>query len=270
MLIVERQQRLLDILQRQRTAQLEDLVRQLGVSASTIRRDLEALETAGSVERTHGGAIYTGTPDLQPASIALAARMTEHVAQKQAIGRYAASLVKPNMTVLLDGGSTVILAAKHITARPIQIVTTSLSIAQLFRDDDQAETILVGGSIYPRTEVTVGPIALNTLSQLHADLLLFSLAGICDEENDTPGASSGGGAYNINLDMARVEQTMMAQATRSVLLMDAGKFGRKSLVRTCSITDVQQVVTDNRIEPCWVERLGSRLVVVGPDGQRVS
>jgi len=265
MLIVERQRRLLELLQQRRTAQLDELAQSLDVSPSTIRRDLEALEKTGEVKRTHGGAIFLGNNEQRPASLALAARMTEHVVAKQAIGRYAASLVKPNMTVILDGGSTVILTARYITARPVQLVTTSLSIAQLFRDDEQAEVILVGGSIYPRTEVTVGPIAISTLRGLHADLLLFSLAGI---HNDAPAdAPPCVGAYNINLDMAEIEQTMMEQSAKRVLLMDSGKFGRKSLVKTCDISDVDTVVTDDQIAEDWHAVMGAKLVAVDPDGQ---
>ncbi len=261
MLIVERQQRLLTILQQHGSAQLDELAAQLGVSASTVRRDLEALEQSGTVQRTHGGAIYTGaSTDLKPASIALATRMTEHVAQKETIGKYAASLVKPNMTVLMDGGSTVVIAAKQITARPIQIVTTSLSIAQLFHEDDQAEVILVGGTVYPRTEVTFGSLTLATLANLHGDLLLFSLAGI-EVDDSVDALKPSASAFNINLDLARVEQAMMRQSTRSVMLMDSGKFGRKSLVRTCGVAEVDQIVTDAGISPAWLDRIGPRLVV---------
>ena len=71
MLIVERQQRLLGILQQQRSAQLDELASTLGVSASTVRRDLEALEQTGEIKRTHGGAIYVGSSnELRPASFA--------------------------------------------------------------------------------------------------------------------------------------------------------------------------------------------------------
>src|SRR5688572_17848022 len=161
MLIVERQTRLLDILRRRRTAMLEDLARELEVSASTIRRDLEQLESRGLVERTHGGAVYRGEGSGagQP-SPALTERMQERVEEKTRIGRYAASQVQPQMTVLLDGGSTAVFAARQITARPIQIVTNSLAVANTFSEDDEGvELIMIGGSLYPRTGVMVGPIA---------------------------------------------------------------------------------------------------------------
>jgi DeoR/GlpR family transcriptional regulator of sugar metabolism len=261
MLIYERQERLLDILRQRRAAQLEDLARELGVSLSTARRDVEHLESRGLVERTHGGAVFRGeaqgpgAPAVgRPAmsGAALATRMGERVAAKQAIGRYAASLIKPQMTVLFDGGSTVIYAAQQVAARPIQVVTNSLAIAGLFHDDERVELVLAGGMLYPRTGVTVGPIAVGTLAELHADLLLFSLAGVYEDD-----------AYNINLTMAQTEQAMLRQAARRVLLMDSSKFGQKSLSRVCALQEVDQVVTDDGVDEAWRRRLGAKLVVVG-------
>jgi DeoR/GlpR family transcriptional regulator of sugar metabolism len=265
MLIVERQDRLVELLRDRGAGELDELAEAVGVSASTVRRDLEALEQRGLVRRTHGGAVLVnqGTDaDPLPAKPqaaagssapgeALAARMTERVEAKRAIGAVAAAMVQPQMTVLLDGGSTVVYAATQIVARPIQVVTNSLTIAQHFKDDDQVELLLLGGELYPRTEVTLGPIAAGTLAELHADLLLVSLAGIW-----------GDAAFNINLDMARLERLMMQQAARSVLLMDQSKFGRKSLVRVCGLDEVDAVVTDTPPPAEYAATLGERLTVV--------
>lgn len=259
MLIVERQNRLIQILRERRSAQLEDLARELDVSASTVRRDLEQLEVKGLVNRIHGGAIYTGPESgagvinptgLQGVNTALAERMNERIDQKTAIARAVAGLVKPQMTLFLDGGSTVIFAVRQITARPIQVVTNSLSVANVFVDDDQVELVLVGGTLYPRTGVTVGPIATGSIADLHADLFLFSLAGIYNDD-----------CYNQNMAMAQVEQAMMRQAAQSVLLMDSSKFGKKSLTRVCSVSEIDSIITDWRIDLEWRQRLGERLIV---------
>jgi DeoR family transcriptional regulator, fructose operon transcriptional repressor len=260
MLIVERQNRLLQILRERKTAQLEDLSRSLDVSSSTIRRDLEQLEAKGLVSRTHGGAVYTGpesAPSVIPSSshgtggnTALAERMAERVEEKEAIGKAAAKLVQPQMTVFMDGGSTVIYAVRYITARPLQVVTNSLSVANVFVDDDQVELVLVGGALYPRTGVTVGPIATGSIADLHADMFIFSLAGIYNDD-----------LYNQNMAMAQVEQAMMRQAAQSVLLMDSTKFNKKSLTRVCSISEIDSIITDWRIQDEWRQKLGSKLIV---------
>lgn len=247
MLIVERHQRLLDLLREQRAADLDALAEAVGVSVSTVRRDLEALEQQGIVERTHGGAVYRGP---QHHSVVFAERAREHVEQKQRIGARAAALVQPHMTVLLDGGSTVYHAAARIEARPIQVVTNSLTIAEHFADDEQVELMVVGGYLYPRSGVMVGPIATRGLGELHADLLLFSVAGVYDDA-----------CYNQNLAMAEVEQAMLKQAARDVLLCDSSKFGRKSLARVCAVSDLEMIVTDGGVTDRWARRFGDRLVI---------
>ena len=247
MLIVERQQRLLEILRERKAAQLEALSDAVGVSVSTVRRDLEHLEGQGLVERTHGGAVFRGP---HKHSMVFAERLGKNVEQKQAIGRVVAQLVQPNMTVLLDGGSTVYLAAQQITARPLQVVTNSLLVAGHFADDEQVELMLIGGNLYPRSGVMVGPIATRCLHDLHADLLLFSLAGIFED-----------GCYNQNLAMAEIEQVMMGQAARSLLLMDSSKFGRKSLARVCGVEQVEQIITDNGVSQRFRRRFGDRLAI---------
>lgn len=254
MLIFERHERLLKILRERRAAELDDLARELDVSASTIRRDLDLLETRGLVERTHGGAVYRGdraaTESPLGRQATLTERLGEHVEQKQAIARAAAGLVEPHMTVLLDGGSTVIFAAREITARPLQVVTNSLAIANHFAEDDQVELLVIGGNLYPRTGVLLGPVATGCLADLHADLLLFSLAGIY-----------GDAAFNINLTMAEVEQVMMKQAARAVMLMDSSKFDRKSLVRVCGLGEVDGIIADSGVGDAWREQLSDRLTV---------
>lgn len=241
----------MEIIQRKQAAQLMELCEDLGVSVSTVRRDLETLEQQGKIERTHGGAIYRGqAAPGAPQSRALASRMTENVKAKQTIARHAAGLVQPHMTLLMDAGSTVVFAAQAITARPIQVVTSSLTIANHFAEDEQVELTLIGGNLYPRTGAIVGPLARQSLRELFADLCFFSLAGI-----------DADAAYNINLEMARVEQMMMERADRSVMLMDATKFGRRSLVKVCDVSAVDLTVTDASIDAAWVDRMGDGLVV---------
>ena len=249
MLSVERQQKLLEFLREHKAADLETLAQMFTVSASTLRRDLDALEKQGLVERTHGGAVYRGQ---RQHPVAFAERMNVQVDAKRLIGKAAAALVQPHMTLLLDGGSTVYVAAEQITARPLQVVTNSLTIAQLFANDEQVDLIVIGGAHYPRTGVLVGPIATHGLNDLHADLLLLSLAGIFDDE-----------AYNLNLDQAEVEKVMIRQAARAVMLMDSTKFGRKSLARVCGLDEVEQIITDAAISEKWTGRLGDRLVIAG-------
>jgi DeoR/GlpR family transcriptional regulator of sugar metabolism len=138
----------------------------------------------------------------------------------------------------------------QITARPLQIVTNSLSVATHFASDPQVELLVLGGMHYPRTGVLVGPVTTQALAQLHADLLLFSCAAIYDNE-----------VYNSSLVMAEVEHLAIRQTARKILLMDATKFGRKSLARVCSTDEVDLIITDAAIHERWPQLLGERLFI---------
>ena len=247
MLIVERQKRLLDIIKEQKTVQLETLAEALAVSSSTVRRDVEVLEQQGLVERTHGGVIFR---PRNTSSLALEERLREQVEAKRAIGAVAAKLVEPGMTVYLDGGSTIQYCISQIDARPLQVVTNSLTVANHFAPDDRVELLVLGGSHYPRTGVLVGPVTTQALGGLHADLLLFSCAGLFENE-----------VFNSNLVMTEVERLAIKQAARKICLIDSTKFGRKSLARICGVEELDLLITDAGVSERWVRELGGRLQV---------
>src|SRR3978361_1493846 len=115
MLAENRRRLMLDLLTRQGFATLDELVKALGVSESTVRRDLESLDLAGSVKRTHGGAGYAGGG---PGAPPVAERAT-------------AALIEDGDSVLLDGGTTTLEVARSLLDRPLQVVTNSLPIAHL-------------------------------------------------------------------------------------------------------------------------------------------
>ena len=194
MLIVERQRKLVETFSgyAQDGARSRRLAEALAVSSSTVRRDVEVLEEQGLVERTHGGVIFR---PRSTATLALEDRMAEQVEAKKVIGAAGAKLVEPGMTVFIDGGSTIHYAIGFIEARPLQVVTNSLTVAQRFAADERVELIVLGGSHYPRTGVLIGPITTQALAGLHADLMLFSCAGMFEEE-----------VFNSSLEMAEVER----------------------------------------------------------------
>lgn len=238
MLIPERQSRLKDLLARRGMSDLETLAAELKVSHSTVRRDLEQLEQGGLVQRTHGGVIWVGDRDGVDGArpYAFNQRMNYQVDAKRRIARAARSLIGPGETILLDGGTTTFHLARELLDQPLQLVTNSLPIANLFLNDEHVELVLIGGMLYPRYGVLLGPMAETTLAGIHTKTLFLSVAGI-----------HGGALYNQNLLLVQAEKRMMDQAQQVVLLADAAKFGQQALARLCDLIDVDIVVTDAAI-----------------------
>src|SRR5687768_16908010 len=253
MLIAERQSKLRDILAQRGMSDLDSLASELGVSQSTVRRDVESLEGAGYAKRTHGGVIWIGYRNSSTRPYAFDQRLAFEQNAKRQIARAAKSLVQPGQTVLIDGGTTTFYLAQELLGLPLQLVTNSLPIANLFLNDENVELILTGGLMYPRYGVLLGPMAENVLSTIHTKTLFLSVAGVHE-----------GALYNQNLLLVQSEQRMMEQAQEVVLLVDSGKFGQQALARLCDLGEVDVVVTDSGVtgeHRREVEGAGCRVVV---------
>jgi DeoR/GlpR family transcriptional regulator of sugar metabolism len=239
MLIAERQSRLQDLLARRGTCALDTLAAELNVSQSTVRRDIEALEERGIVMRTHGGVIWVGgerEPAANTRPYAFDQRMSYEIDAKRRIARAARSLVQPGQTILIDGGTTTFYLAQELIGLPLQLVTNSLPIANLFIDNENVELILTGGLMYPRYGVLLGPMAEQIIGSIHTKTLFFSVAGVHE-----------GMLYNQNVLLVQAEQKMMHQAQQVVVLVDSSKFGHQALAQLCPLREIDIVVTDSRI-----------------------
>ena len=239
MLIAERQSRLKELLARRGMSDLDSLSTELDVSQSTIRRDIEQLEQSGLVQRTHGGVIWVGEKHNGSGGggssrpYAFDQRLGYKPDAKQQIARAARRLVQPGQTVILDGGTTTFYLARELLGQPMQIVTNSLPIANLFLNDDHVELVLTGGQMYPRYGVLLGPVVESFFHNIHASTLFLGAAGV-----------HAGGVYNQNLLLVQAEQQMMKQVQQVVLVADSSKFGQQALATLCSLDEVDIVVSD--------------------------
>lgn len=235
MLAETRRRLLLDLISRQGFATLDELVKSVGVSESTIRRDLETLDLSGAVKRTHGGAVFLGEVRSLPA---FDERTKTAAQEKEAIGRATASLVEDGDTVLLDGGTTTLEVARALVGRPLQVVTNSLPIAQLLASSPSIDLILIGGYVYPRTGVALGPLAIATMQGIRVRKAILGAGGIVAE-----------GIYNSNLLLVETERRMMACGQEVFIVADHSKFGRLALARLCGLEEVQHLVVDPGLPP---------------------
>jgi len=235
----ERRSRLLDIIRIRGFAALEELVRELGVSESTVRRDLDALEDQGAAKRTHGGVLYSGG---MPRLAEFDDRQPANWAAKRSIAVAAAALIEDGETVLLDGGTTTYEVARLLVGRSLQVVTNSLPVANLFASESRTDLVLLGGYVSPRTGVCLGPYANELLGRLHVTTTVLSAAGISEE-----------GLFNAHLLLAETEQAMLRAASRVMVVADSSKFGRKSLTLVSALDAIDLFVSDEGLPQRWRE-----------------
>ncbi len=252
-----RRAKLRDLIRHQGFVSLPDLREALDVSESTIRRDLEALEEFGEAKRTHGGVFSTGpSPSVRQFESKKAPGNWDH---KRRIARAAAELIDDHDTVLLDGGSTTYELARQLVGRPLQIVTNSLPVANLFASSDSVDLVLLGGAVHNRTGITHGLYTDHMLENINVQKAFLSVAGINTK-----------GFYNSNMLLVETEKHMMRCADRTIIVADSTKFGRSSLARLCSWTDVHTLVVDDAIDAIWQQRIveaGVALIVASQEEQ---
>ena len=241
MLAEERRGRLLELVRVNGFAALPDLADALKVSESTVRRDLDFLEEAGSAKRTHGGVFYTGASPKLPH---FDERQPCQWDKKRAIAAAAAALIEDGDALLLDGGTTTYEVARLLVGRPLQIVTNSLPVANLFASSPSTDLIVLGGYVLPRTGVALGPYANRMLEGVNVRRTILSVAGANER-----------GFYNSNLLLVETEQAMMKAADEVMIVADSTKFGRQSLALMCPLESVQHVVVDQEMTADWREKI---------------
>lgn len=248
MLAEARRRRLLSLIAAHGYATLESLVEAVPASESTVRRDLEALDQSGAIKRTHGGAVFSGEVRSMPA---LEEREGTMAAEKRAIGRTAAALIRDGDTVLLDGGTTTLEVARALVGRPVQVVTNSLPIAQLLTAGKETDLVLIGGYVYPRTGVALGPLAVAALRGIRVREVVMGAGGITRE-----------GVFNSNSLLVETEREMMRCGQELMIVADSSKLGRLALSRLCGLEEIGRLVTDEGIGAEFQETLRSSGVAV--------
>ena len=259
MLVQERRQRVLDLVSRKGFVTLADLTKALKVSESTLRRDLDHWDERGLLKRIHGGAMYIGDGSSLPA---LEERSSSQLAEKRAIARTAAARIRNGDAVLLDGGTTTLEVARLLVGRPLQIVTNSLPIANLFASDRETDLVMLGGYVYPKTGVALGPLTVRMMEEIHVHQTILSVGGITAK-----------GLFNSNLLLAETERQMMGCADEVVVVADHTKVGRQALAFLCELSAVDAMIIDRQLTPAQRELLdhaGARVTLAGESANGIA
>ena len=165
MLKSERKQVILEQLKDHRTVSLDSLVHILKTSESTVRRDLDELESEQKLRRIHGGAenihFLQEEESNQEKSI-------KNIQFKQKIAEKAASLIQDHDVVFIDAGTTNELLIQAIHNHRVTIVTNSIHHASKLVERN-IPTVIVGGTVKRSTDASIGGVALNQIGQLNFD-----------------------------------------------------------------------------------------------------
>ena len=235
MLVDQRRQHILKAVESKGFVSLQELSELCDASESTVRRDLEHLDNCGTIRRTRGGAAFTGE-----SLVTFDDREKQSSHEKQAIAQFIAAQIEPNETVLLDGGTTTLEVARQLIGKELQVVTNSLPIVTLLSHQPGIELVIIGGYLYPKTGVCLGPISIDGLKSISARRLIMSTGGITEK-----------GLFNSNVLLVETERQMMSVADETIVVADSTKFGHSELTHLCELSEVQTIVTDSNVKDAW-------------------
>jgi len=226
--LTERQRTILDRLSDDPRVSVVSLSEQLGVSAVTVRSDLDRLADSGQIIRTRGGGVAAFHP-------AIVARRRARVREKRRIAKAAATRIADGDNVMISAGTTTALIAQHLFGkRDVHVVTNSTLLFPAARANPSVRITLVGGEFRASAEAVVGPLALRSLEQFHVQAAFVG----------SDGFSLGKGITAHLVDVAEVVRTMAEQAERTIVVADSSKYGRAGFAHILPVTAVDTIITD--------------------------
>jgi len=232
MLKVERQQKIASFISKNKRATVAELSKLFRVSESTIRRDLEELDTQGVIRRAHGGAIIVEQAAPEPPIIQ---RVAENEAEKRRIGQAAAELVRDGETVFLGSGTTTLEVARNLIGRNnLTVITNALNIANILAGQESITVVITGGLLRHSELSMIGHITEQALKELYADKVIMGIRAISVHE----------GLTNDYLPETMTDRAIINCAPEVILVADHSKFGKVSTAFVAPVTSVSKIVTD--------------------------
>ncbi|HUA43335.1 MAG TPA: DeoR/GlpR family DNA-binding transcription regulator [Streptosporangiaceae bacterium] len=233
MLSVARAERLLDMLQQDRSLTVTAAAEYLGVSPSTIRRDLTHLESQGRLSRVYGGAVIEASAEdpIEPPRLA---RKSEHADAKRQIGQAAARLVTDNDTILVAGGTTTDAMLQFLGGRTrLTVLTNNLQTAVIVSQHPEITVVVLGGYLRRDELSLLGHLGVEALSRLNVDRAFYGAYAV-----------DADGLMGAEFNETETDRALISAAPELVVLADSSKFSRRAPARLASATEISTLVTD--------------------------
>ncbi|WP_433753066.1 DeoR/GlpR family DNA-binding transcription regulator [Paenibacillus amylolyticus] len=245
MLVAERYEKIVEWVDSQGSMRVTELSERCGVTEETIRRDLDKLEQAGRLRRSHGGAVSVKYKDELQSEIPYPERAVAHAEEKRRIASEAVKMVESGDRIALDASTTAWYMAAGLPNIPLTVLTNSIKVAAELSNKEQIRVIATGGQLASKSLSFVGPLAERSLDAYHVDKVFLSCKGV----HLTKGISES------NELQALVKQKMIHIADEVILLADSSKFNIQAFTRVAEMSSVDKVITDQAVDEEHVSTL---------------
>lgn len=234
MLTEKRHEIILQLLRKKGSITVNEIKDELGISESTIRRDLNTLDEEGKLVKVFGGAV-TVNYEFSGKEPTVSQKEEVNLDAKKDIARYAASLIEPDDFVFIDAGTTTGCMIDYIRQKKATYVTNAVAHARNLAVAG-FRVILIGGELKGSTEAVVGSSAVETLRQYNFSKGFFGANGI----------SIKSGVTTPDVSEAAVKKTALEHSNYKYILADSSKYDNVSSVTFAGLKEVQ-FITDRKV-----------------------
>ena len=232
-----RRAKILSVVRERQKITVEELSGRFGVSLMTIRRDLRALEDDGKLGRFHGGA----SAGAHASSVADKDAVTLY---RRLISRYAATLIKPNDRIFINGSETALDMLDYVEVSPVYAFTNN-GLAVNRRFPAGVDVTLSGGSLRSAGHIMTGDCTMRNLLTMRADKAFIGCSGI---------SPNGEILCDIPTELG-VNETMIGHAEQYFILADHTKVGKAGTYASFSLETAGCIITDENAPEAVLERL---------------
>lgn len=240
----ERKSKLVQHLQQNGRASVQELSTLFDVSESTIRRDLKELEDARLLKRTHGGAVCLESVNFEPNVLE---KEDQFKQEKEKIGAAAFELIHEGDSIFLDSGTTTLQLAKELRKAQLRVtvITNSIIVLNELRDARHLEVSMVGGIMRAETLAFVGPMAERCMEMITVDKAFIA----------TNGLDLKHGITTPNLIEAATKRKMLQIAKEVILLCDHSKVGKVTYAKVADLNEIDHCIIDGQLDVTVAEKI---------------
>ena len=244
----DRWKRIIDELSSDRVTSVDELTERMGVSPATIRRDLNELHELGHLLRVRGGAmraegkLYTARAGEDRRSDGLQSQpafsdaVITNAAAKRAIAREALNFVTPGLSMIIDGGTTTWMMASMMADDAYHVLTTSVPILQCLLDRSRVKVTLPGGELFREQRIILNPYEDGILQHFAAARMFIGCQAL-----------TRNGLMQTDTLLVQSERRLMERANQVIVLADSSKFDAPASLSVCPLSQIDVVITDDKI-----------------------
>ena len=231
--IQSRQNEIMQLLKKQGKMPVSLLAERLGVTETTIRRDLVQMESSGFIRRSFGNAELSAVDDMrqiEPTNIEDEKELT-----RRKIARKAAEYVEDGDVIFINSSGTASLILEYLAGKNVTILTNNARVISRPHGPN-VHLLLVGGEVYGKKQSLIGQFALDTIGRVAATKCFMGVSGI----------SADGGLTSVILPETQINILMLQQCRGPrIVVADSSKVGIVQNYFSGNLSDITHLITDS-------------------------